>query len=258
MDENSNIIINKATLVGGLFLKVSYEELLPGNIRRNHPNMTASNPIHPDMIAAFKNLTPHLALICEEITENDFIDALPNEVDATAPDAIQAAGDALKSSAAETFEVEMGEIIKTQKAKKVTKHKEVTLKPGVKGDYKPGDILANENLLGEQNPVIKPIDNFVCTHISFSGYSGSESVSLSGSKTLSTKKQMSIGTPTIKLEHDDYKHYDMLSQDGELLKYEIIEFLVNGKQAINDDPDLFSQVDDDFETQNELDQDNPI
>jgi hypothetical protein len=228
MDSNSNIIINKATLVGGLFLKVSYEELLPGNIRRNHPNMTASNPIHPDMIAAFAALTPHMALICEEITENEFIDALPEEYDATEP-------------SAETFEVEFGEEVKAANARGKKKAKEIKLKEGVKGAYKPGDILNDENLLGEPNPEVKAIDHFVCTYISFTGYVGSENISLAGTKTLSTKKQMSIGTPSIKLEPNEYKYYDMLSQDGEMLKYEIIQFLLHGKQAVVEEPDLFNQ-----------------
>lgn len=67
----SNITIKKAKLKDNLFLEVEFDEHLVNNIT-NKIKRESTAPVHEDMVKAFRLLDPHIALICEEITVEDF------------------------------------------------------------------------------------------------------------------------------------------------------------------------------------------
>lgn len=62
-----NITIKNASIKKILFLKYGYDHFV-NNTKFSH-STTGDAPIHEDLQAAFDELTPHFALICEEITE---------------------------------------------------------------------------------------------------------------------------------------------------------------------------------------------
>lgn len=199
----ANITISKATLSAGLFLKVSYEEHLPGNSTRNHPNMTSTDPVHEDLQRLFSQLPAHMALICEEITNEDYIMSLPED-DETRQDYI----------------VEMGESVPAIAAKKL-RGRQSKLIPDPNDENKP--VLA--------------VSKFRTDTITIKGHGGTyDEVILLGNRILSTGKSKTVGTPSIKLTDDEYHYHADLQMIVEAIKYEINEFLYNGKKAPINDP----------------------
>lgn len=207
------ITVTSVKLTAGMFLKASFKELLPSNDERVHSGVSCSAPVHADLAKAFKQFTPHLALICEEITNEEFIESIPNEYDATEPHIL-----------------EMGEVVPAIKAARFKKGKknEVVLTEG------PDGILRNQ--LGSDTDLFNiaqqklPIDKFDLSEVSFSFTNGIESISLTGSKELSTGAWMGIKSPAVKL-NGVYAYVEDLAQLGELLKYEVGEYIINHKYA---------------------------
>jgi len=193
----STITISKATLTHGLFLKVSYEEHLPGNSTRNHPNMTSTDPVHDDLINIFKQLPAHMALICEEITNEDFIDSLPED-----------------NETRQDYVAEFGETVPAISAKKV-RGKQASIVPDI----------------NKTATVVKAVDKFNTHTISIKGGLGIDQVSLDGTRELTTLKIKGVSSPTIKLIQEEYRYAEDLTLLVEALKYEINEFLFNGKKA---------------------------
>ena len=194
--DTANITITKASLEHGMFLKVSFEKNLPNNVKENHPNFSRTTPVHEDLVNSFHKLTGHMALICEEITMEDFISSIPNDHDATEPQII-----------------EMGELAVAPK----------------KGKGKPAELP--ENLLGEEPKKQLPLDPFTISEITLKLKGGVYRVSLSGHKRLTTGKHKKVISPEIKLEHDDYKMYLDLGEVIEEVIYEILEYIINDKKA---------------------------
>jgi hypothetical protein len=212
------ITVTNVKLTNGLFLKASFKELLPNNDERVHSGVSCSAPVHADLAKAFKQFTPHLALICEEMTNEEFIDAIPNEYNATRPDI-----------------VEMGEIVPAVKATRAKKGKKGMTVTMTGPDGQESDI---SGLFNEASPKQKmPIDKFDLSEVSFSFTNGIESISLSGSKELSTGAWMGIKAPAVKL-NGVYAYVEDLAQLGELLKYEVGEYIINHKYAPAQDPEL--------------------
>lgn len=221
------IRINKVQLTAGMFLKVSFKELLPNNDERLHTGVSCSAPVHKDLADAFKQFTPHLALICEEITNEDFIEAIPEEYDGTQPTV-----------------VEMGEEVPAIKATRAKKGKKGSIVEGaidfkVSAEMESGEVVDISHLFEEKDePKEKlPIDKFDLSEVSFNFTNGIESISLAGSKELSTGAWMGIKAPAVKL-NGDYKYVEDLAQLGELLKYEASEYIINHKYAPAVDPEL--------------------
>lgn len=213
------ITVTSVKLTNGMFLKASFKELLPSNDERVHSGVSCSAPVHADLAKAFKQFTPHLALICEEITNEEFIESIPNEYDATQPHI-----------------VEMGEVVTAVKASRGKKGKKQTVTiTSIGSDGEKHDI---SDLFGEAHPQQKlPIDKFDLSEVSFSFTNGIESISLSGSKELSTDAWMGIKAPAVKL-NGVYAYVEDLAQLGELLKYEVGEYIINHKYAPPVDPEL--------------------
>lgn len=214
------ITVTNVKLTNGLFLKVSFKELLPNNDERVHSGVSCSAPVHEDLAKAFKQFTPHLALICEEISNEDFIDAIPSEYDATQPNI-----------------VELGEVVPAIKAALNKKAKKAGMKVvAIGSNGQENDI---SGLFGDDTPAKKklPIDKFDLSEVSFSFTNGIESISLSGSKELSTGAWMGIKAPAVKL-NGAYAYVEDLAQLGELIKYEVGEYIINHKYAPPVDPEL--------------------
>jgi len=197
------INLTKISLSHGMFPVVSYKELLPGNDERVHSNVRCTSPAHNDLIKAFADFILPLALICEEITNEQYISALPNEYDATAPS-----------------EIEMGEIIHAIKASKSKKGKQLAIVP---------EIESAESLT----------DRFHINTVEFKTTNGIEKIVLTGEKKLSTNKWMGLGpTPSISINEDEYLYVSDLFAAGELLKHELGEYIINHKYAPPVDPEL--------------------
>lgn len=213
------ITITKISLNGGMFPVVSYKEHLPGNDERVHSSVKCTAPAHVDLIKAFKDFTLPLALICEQITNEQYIDALPNEYDPAQPD-----------------EIELGEIVPAIKATKNKKAKKDGLNVTMIGKY--GAEKNISSLFGSAPVEDKLEDKFDISCVEFKYQSGIETIALSGSKELSTKKWMGLSAPAVKMDDPDYAYTEDLFQAGELLKYEIGEYIVNHKYAPPVDPEL--------------------
>lgn len=197
------INLTKISLAHGMFPVVSYKELLPGNDERVHSNVKCTSPAHNDLIKAFDDFILPLALICEEITNEQYISALPNEYDATAP-----------------LEIEMGEIIPAIKASKSKKNKQLAIVP---------EIESAESLT----------DRFHISTVEFKTTNGIERIVLTGEKKLSTDKWMGLGpTPSISINEDEYLYVCDLFASGELLKHELGEYIINHKYAPPVDPEF--------------------
>lgn len=220
-----SINISKVALQHGMFLKVSFTEPLPNNDERKHPNVSCSAPVHEDMVKAFNSFTPHLALICEQISNEEFIDMIPEEYDATAPNI-----------------VEMGEVvpaIKATRSKKKDKGMTITMSG-------PDGIEKDVSGLFDDRPAAndpKLIDKFNLTEVEFKFQSGIESIKLTGQMKLSTDEWIGLGGPWIKI-NGLYPYVSDLFQLGELLKYETQEYIINHKYAPPVDPELpFGETD---------------
>jgi hypothetical protein len=215
------ITVTKVQLSGGMFLKASFKELLPNNDERVHSGVSCSAPVHVDLAKAFNMFTPHLALICEEITNEEFIESIPNEYDGTQPDI-----------------VEMGEIVPAVKATRAKKGKKADMSITLIGpDGQESDVssLFNDDAHAPKQKL--PVDKFDLAEVAFNFTNGIESISLSGSKELSTGAWMGIKSPAVKL-NGTYAYVEDLAQLGELLKYEVAEYIINHKYAPAIDPEL--------------------
>lgn len=214
---DKQIVINKVSLSGGIFPKVGYDELLPNNDKRSHPPVSCTSPAHRDLVNAFSIFTAHLALICEEITNEQFIDSLPEDYDATE---------------AYPEKMEMGELIPAIKAARGSKMKVTTTNSSGK------EVDLTSLLSPDENTEPSPMDRFVITQVEFKRKGGKEIIVLTGQKQLSTKEWMGLGpTPDIK-DSGEYKFTGDLFQCGELLKYELAEYIINNKYAPPVDPEL--------------------
>lgn len=218
------LTITKISLSGGMFPVVSYEENLPNFDKRTHKSVDCKAPAHPDLVKAFYRFVPHLALISERITNEQFVDAIENEDDATAPSgdlsglfnipgvtvtAMKREGDAI---------VEMSELVPAIKASR--------------GKKKKAKAVANV-------PVRKVLGDFDLISVDFPSKNGIQSIVLNGQSLLSTGKWMGLGpTPPVKENDEDYKYTSDLFQLGELVKYEMTEYIVNHKYAPATDPEL--------------------
>ncbi len=205
--ENSteNIEIQKVSLTHDIFMKVSYIEKLPNSDERKHPGVSCSAPVHKDLTAAFKLFTPHLAFICEQINEIEFIDSIPEEYDSTVGYS--------ESS-------DMGEMVVKALASKSKKLKKKTA-----------------GLNGTDEKEVLPTDKFTIGDIEFKFTAGQDAVRLSGNMQLSTLEYLNIQAPWVTI-NGDYKFKDDLFQLVELLKYETKEYIVNHKYAPPVDPEL--------------------
>ena len=66
-----NVVVKKASLVSGIFLKYGYE--LSDNGKKDTINISSDCAVHDDLKNAFRNLIPFFAHICEEITDEELI-----------------------------------------------------------------------------------------------------------------------------------------------------------------------------------------
>jgi hypothetical protein len=199
-----DIVITKVAINGGMFLKVSYKELLPDSDERSHPNVSCSAPVHIDLATAFANFKPHLALIGEEITNNQFIDSIPED---------------LRS---EDMVMEMGELV-----------------PAIKAARSKKGAPKIPNLNGAEEKAEDIMERFSLSVVEFKQNNGIESIVLTGEKRLSTYKWIGLGpTPPVKENDSEYKFISDLLQLGEILKYEVKEYILNHKYAPPADPEL--------------------
>jgi len=218
-----SINISKVSLQHGMFLKVSFTEPLPNNDERKHPNVSCSAPVHEDMAKAFNDFIPHLALICEQISNEEFIGMIPEEYDATVPTV-----------------VEMGEMVPAIKASRTKKKAKGDMSISIKG---PDGVEKDVSGLFYDLPNIndpKLIDKFNLSDVEFKFQSGIESIKLTGHMKLSTDEWIGIGAPWVKI-NGTYPHISDLFQLGELLKYETGEYIINHKYAPPVDPELPSR-----------------
>lgn len=220
------ITITKVAIINGLFPRVSYTEHLPDNDERKHPNVTCTSPAHKDLINVFAAFKPHLALICEEITVEQFIEAIPNEYDATQPHII-----------------EMGEMVPAIKAVRGRKKKDKDTTISMIGaDGTEKDITGLfDNLEESAQPkrVKTLMDHFQISTVEFKSTNGIGSMVLNGERELSNLKWIGCGpTYAIKDNDPEYKHISDLFQLGELLRYEMSQYIINHKYAPPIDPEL--------------------
>lgn len=66
-----NVIIKKATIRGSLFLNYEFEQT-DGDVK-NLIRTSSDAPIHDDLRNAFRDLIPHFAIICEEVTDEKLV-----------------------------------------------------------------------------------------------------------------------------------------------------------------------------------------
>jgi hypothetical protein len=197
------INVTKVSVSQGMFLKVSYKELLPDSDERSHPNVSCSAPVHVDLATAFVNIKPHLALICEEITQNEFIEAIPED------------------QRSEDMVVEMGELVNAVKATRGRKQL---------------PLIPDLNATDEEENIM---DNFILNSVEFKTVAGIHGIVLTGEKRLSTGKWMGLGpSPLIKENDPEYKFISDLLQLGEILKYEVRLYINEHKYAPAPDPEL--------------------
>ncbi len=198
------IVITKVAITGGMFLKVSYKELLPDSDERSHPGVSCSAPVHIDLATAFANFKPHLAYIGEEITNNQFIDCIPED------------------NRSEDMVMELGELVPAIKAAR--SRKKQTVIPDLNGsEEKPEDIM----------------ERFSLSVVEFKQSNGLESIVLTGEKRLSNYKWIGLGPLyPIKENDSDYKFISDLLQLAEILKYEVKLYLLENKYAPAKDPEL--------------------
>lgn len=71
-----NITIKKASIKNSMFLAYEYDQSV--NSTKNIIKTSSDAPIHDDLRDAFHSLTPHFALICEEIDEKTAQEAIEN------------------------------------------------------------------------------------------------------------------------------------------------------------------------------------
>lgn len=180
----SNITIKKAKLKDNLFLEVEFDEHLVNNIT-NKIKRESTAPVHEDMIKAFRLLDPHIALICEEITVDDFKRATGDKTEGVVVSMVSPDG---------------------------TENK------------------LNKNLFNEVDHMPVPEDAFTVTGFTIGGSGDSEGCCLIGRKNLMSGKVMNITSPFTKWE-DDYRYTSELAQAIEMVKHEILEFIIEGKQA---------------------------
>lgn len=203
----NQINISKVALQHGMFLKVSFTEPLPNDDQRKHPNVSCAAPVHQDLTKSFNDFTPHLALICEQISNEEFIESMPEEYDATAPSI-----------------VEMGELVPAIKATR-SKKKDAQL-----------SVIPDVNATAKSEP--KLIDKFSLSDVEFKFQNGIESIKLTGQMQLSTMEWIGLGpSPWIKI-NGEYPYLSDLFQLGEVLKYETQEYIINHKYAPVTDPEL--------------------
>lgn len=198
------INVTKVAVSGGLFLKVWYKEMLPDNDERSHPGVVCSAPVHADLAKAFNDFKSHLALICEEISNNQFIESIPEDF------------------RSEEMVLEMGELVPAIKAVRGRKGSPVIL-----------------NLNGAEETEENIMDRFDMSMVEFKLTNGIESIVLTGQKRLSTYKWMGLGpAPAIKENDVEYKFTSDLLQLGELLKHEVMLYILEHKYAPPVDPEL--------------------
>lgn len=180
----SNITIKKAKLKDNLFLEVEFDEHLVNNIT-NKIKRESTAPVHEDMIKAFRLLDPHIALICEEISVEDFERATSEKPEGIVVSLVTSGGKSRK--------------LKT-------------------------------NLFNEIEAEPLPEEAFTVTGFSMGGNGDSEGCTLIGRKALLSGKIMNLISPFTKWD-DDYRYTSELAEAIEIVKHEILEFIVNGKQA---------------------------
>lgn len=220
------ITISKITVNAGMFLTCSYKELLPNNDERTHGGVKCTAPVHEDLVTAFNAFLPHLALICEEITPEQFIDSLPNEYDATQPHIM-----------------EMGEVVPAikaaiaKRAKKAKKGDASVTMIGPDGVEHDASWLMSGD---EPEKKVKTIwDRFTMHTVEFKVANGIESIILNGEKELSTLEWLGLGPTPPKKENDvKYRFISDLFQAGELLKYEVGLYILEHKYAPAKDLEL--------------------
>lgn len=200
-----SITINKIALAHDMFMKASYTELLPGNDERRHTGVACSAPVHEDLVKAFKLLTPHLALICEQITKEQFIESIPE--DYSAPIGYDE-------------ESELGELIVKSLESKAKKIKKKTA-----------------GLNGTDEKEVLPTDKFTLEDVELKFIGGVDAIKLSGKMQLSTLENLSISGPWVKF-NDEYKFAEDMFQIAELLKMEVKEYIINHKYAPPAQPEL--------------------
>lgn len=200
-----SITINKIALAHDMFMKASYTELLPGNDERRHTGVSCSAPVHEDLVKSFKLLTPHLALICEQITTEEFIESIPSDYDSTV---------------GYSEDSEIGELIIKSLESKAKKVKKKTA-----------------GLNGVDEVETLATDKFTLEDVEFKHIAGVDAIKLSGKMQLSTLENLSISGPWVKF-NDQYKFSEDLFQIAELLKMEAREYIVNHKYAPAPDPEL--------------------
>ena len=199
------ISITKVQLTNGLFLKTWYKELLPDNDERSHPGVACTAPVHVDLTNAFANFKPHLAFICEEITNNEFIDCIPED------------------DRSEEMVIELGELVPAIKATRSKK--------------KAAPVIPNLN--GAEEDAEDIMERFDLSMIEFKMHNGIESIILTGEKRLSNYKWIGIGpTYPVKESDTDYKFISDLLQLGEILKHEVKLYILEHKYAPPVDPEL--------------------
>ena len=76
-------------------------------------------------------------------------------------------------------------------------------------------------------------ESTACKGFSIGGNGDSEGVTLTGVRTLDSDKSLNISSPFQRFDSDlfDYKHMDDLIEKINICKYEVIEYLFNGKHA---------------------------
>ncbi len=67
-----SIEIKKAKIESGIYLSVEIIETVttPDNVVTNEVSKKLKHAVHEDMITAFRNLVPHLAVMCEVVESN--------------------------------------------------------------------------------------------------------------------------------------------------------------------------------------------
>lgn len=200
--EEKQITITKISLNAGMFPVVSYKEHLPGNDERLHNGVKCTAAAHDDLVKAFRDFTLDLALICEEISNEEYISALPAEYDATQPDVM-----------------ELGEIVPAIKAKNNKKAKQLSIVPQPEDED-------------------KIVDKFDIGTVEFKYKNGIESIALTGQKQLSTFKWMGLSAPDIKINENEYPYTSNLFEAGELLKHEMSLYILEHKYAPAKDPEF--------------------
>lgn len=198
----SRVEILKAKLRDDLFITVTYSENVAGEV--SNVTKECNTAVHDDLRKAFRQLTPHLALIAEQVHCND--------------EDGRYAGDYY------TLDEEDKEQVKNQNSTEL--------------------LMDPDQFFSFTHMDWAIVREMMCTGFTISGSGDTEGVTLIGRRELRNGKVLTLTAPFIKLvENRGYNFHTELAEVLETCKSEIYAYLFEGKRRPEKQLNLFDDLD---------------